>query len=111
LEWLLGGSWVAEWQYGDCAVSIAAAMRESRGTGLGASLHGENPSRRRNSQERNPYASSWTLRCGKEATIAGQATMATKARATRMSCIVDSFRETLVSGSESRPVLVEIKSR
>ena len=71
-------------------VSGAAVRRESQ---LGSLLPGEHPSRARNSQERNPYASSWILRCGNEATIAGQATMATKARATRMSCIVDSFRK------------------
>jgi hypothetical protein len=46
-----------------------------------------------NPAERVAYASSSISRCGMEATIAGQATMATNARATKMSCISYSFRE------------------
>lgn len=42
---------------------------------------------------KEPYAWSSISRCGMAATIAGQATMATKMRATRISCIADSFRQ------------------
>ena len=41
---------------------------------------------------RSPYTSCSAFFCGRAATIAGQATMATKARATRISCIGDSFK-------------------
>jgi hypothetical protein len=44
-------------------------------------------------QKLEAYASSSVSFCGMAATIAGQATMTTNARATRMSCIADSLKE------------------
>jgi len=70
-----------------------ACGNHRQGHGRLVAAHRRSLRRAATSPQRAPYASSSISRCGMAATIAGQATMATKARATRMSCIADSLKD------------------
>jgi hypothetical protein len=57
------------------------------------------------------YASSSTFRCGMAAQIAGQATIATNARDTRISCIAVSFEEPIIDRFEVTSYCSQISNR